>query len=214
MESKCIKGCDLALASYYVWPGISAGNITSLMHSNVLTNSDDIKSYNKDKVFNGGVMLSLYRSNIPFPCDCIGGEFLGHVFEYSSVAGDTYDMIAMSYSNLTTVELLKRFNNYDPNHIPVNAKVNVTVNCSCGNSLISKDYGLFITYPLRPGNNLQELSKETNIDAKLLQSYNPGINFSQESGIVFIPGRGMFWCSSTKNFWYISAKGYCRIETY
>ncbi|OIW02768.1 hypothetical protein TanjilG_29544 [Lupinus angustifolius] len=192
VESKCIKGCDLALASYYVsvWPSISLGNITNFMHSNVLTNSDVIISYNKGKIFNGDVLLSLTRTNVPFPCDCIGGEFLGHVFQYSSVAGDTYDTIAMkSYSNLTTVEFLKRFNSYDPNHIPVNSKVNVTINCSCGNSLISKDYGLFTTYPLRPGNNLQELSKETNIDAKLLQSYNPGANFSQESRIVFIPGR-------------------------
>ncbi|KAE9614928.1 hypothetical protein Lal_00036036 [Lupinus albus] len=192
VESKCIKGCDIALASYYVpvWPTVSLGNITNYMYSNVLTKSNVIISYNKDKVFNGDVMLALYRTNIPIPCDCIGGEFLGHVFEYTAVAGDTYDLIAMKrYSNLTTVEFLKRFNSYDPNHIPVNAKVNVTVNCSCGNSLISKDYGLFITYPLRPGNNLQELSKETNIDAKLLQSYNPSVNFSQENGIVFIPGR-------------------------
>ncbi|CAL0307515.1 unnamed protein product [Lupinus luteus] len=189
-----MKGCDIALASYYVplWPTVSLENITSFMHSNVLTNSKVIISYNKDKVFNGDVMLALYRYNIPFPCDCIGGEFLGHVFEYSAVAGDTYDLIAKKrFSNLTTVENLKRFNSYDPNHIPVNAKVNVTVNCSCGNSLISKDYGLFITYPLRPGNNLQGLSNETNIDAKLLQSYNPGVNFSQENGIVFIPGRGL-----------------------
>ncbi|KAE9606231.1 putative non-specific serine/threonine protein kinase [Lupinus albus] len=192
VESKCINGCDLALASYYVsvWPSVSLGNITSFMHSNVLTKSDVIISYNKGKIFNGDVLLSLTRTNVPFPCDCIGGEFLGHMFEYSAVAGDTYDTIAMkSYSNLTTVEFLKRFNSYDPNHIPVNAKVNVTVNCSCGNSLISKDYGLFTTYPLRPGNDLQELSKESNIDAKLLQSYNPDVNFSQESGIVFIPGR-------------------------
>ncbi|XP_019434083.1 PREDICTED: lysM domain receptor-like kinase 3 [Lupinus angustifolius] len=192
VESKCIKGCDLALASYYVpvWPIVSLGNITSFMHSNVLTNPNVVTSYNKDKVFNGDVMLALYRTNVPFPCDCIGGEFLGHVFEYSAVEGDTYGLIAMKrYSNLTTVEILKRFNSYDPNHIPVNAKVNVTVKCSCGNSQISKDYGLFITYPLRPGNNLQELSKETKIDAKLLQSYNPGVNFSQENGIVFIPGK-------------------------
>ncbi|OIW16245.1 hypothetical protein TanjilG_18960 [Lupinus angustifolius] len=194
VESKCIKGCDLALASYYVpvWPIVSLGNITSFMHSNVLTNPNVVTSYNKDKVFNGDVMLALYRTNVPFPCDCIGGEFLGHVFEYSAVEGDTYGLIAMKrYSNLTTVEILKRFNSYDPNHIPVNAKVNVTVKCSCGNSQISKDYGLFITYPLRPGNNLQELSKETKIDAKLLQSYNPGVNFSQENGIVFIPGKGV-----------------------
>ncbi|KAK7276539.1 hypothetical protein RIF29_17680 [Crotalaria pallida] len=194
VESKCIKGCDLALGSYYVsvYPVSSLQKITSLMHSNVLTNPNVIVSYNKDKVFKGDVVLALYRINIPFPCDCIGGEFLGYVFEYSAVEGDTYDLIAMKkYSNLTSVELLKRFNSYDPNHIPVNAKVNVTVTCSCGNSLISKDYGLFITYPLRAVNSLQQLANETHIDAKLLQSYNPGANFSQGSGIVFIPGRGL-----------------------
>ncbi|MED6169586.1 LysM domain receptor-like kinase 3 [Stylosanthes scabra] len=134
--------------------------------------------------------VSFTRINIPFPCDCINGEFLGHVFEYSAIEGDTYDLIANTrYADLTTVEVLHRFNNYDPNHVPVNAKVNVTVNCSCGNSSVSKDYGLFVTYPLEEGDTLLKIANETKLDAKLLQSYNPGVNFSQGSGIVFIPGR-------------------------
>ncbi|MED6137177.1 LysM domain receptor-like kinase 3 [Stylosanthes scabra] len=134
--------------------------------------------------------VSLTRINIPFPCDCINGEFLGHVFEYSAIEGDNYDAIAnIRYSDLTTVEVLHRFNNYDPNHVPVNAKVNVTVNCSCGNSSVSKDYGLFVTYPLEQGDTLLKIANDTKLDAKLLQSYNPGVNFSQGSGIVFIPGR-------------------------
>ncbi|KAG4953167.1 hypothetical protein JHK87_038761 [Glycine soja] len=189
-ESKCVKGCDVALASYYVSPGyLLFENITRLMESIVLSNSDVI-IYNKDKIFNENV-LAFSRLNIPFPCGCIDGEFLGHVFEYSASAGDTYDSIAkVTYANLTTVELLRRFNSYDQNGIPANATVNVTVNCSCGNSQVSKDYGLFITYPLRPGNNLHDIANKARLDAQLLQSYNPGVNFSKESGdIVFIPGR-------------------------
>ncbi|KAJ1432189.1 Serine-threonine/tyrosine-protein kinase, catalytic domain [Sesbania bispinosa] len=191
VESKCVKGCDLALASYYVMPNIFLeGNITRFMRSTIVSNSDVIISYNKGKIFNNDILLAFLRLNIPFPCDCIGGEFLGHVFEYTTDAGDTYNLIANNYyANLTTVELLKRFNSYDPNHIPANAKINVTINCSCGDSQISEDYGLFVTYPLRTGDTLQVIANQTSLDAELLQSYNPSVNFSKGSGIVFIPGR-------------------------
>ncbi|CAJ1971156.1 unnamed protein product [Sphenostylis stenocarpa] len=191
VEAKCVKGCDVALASYYVSPGfLVLDNITRLMESSVLSN-DVIISYNKDNIVNR-TLLSLMRINIPFPCDCIRGEFLGHVFQYSAAAGDTYDSIAkVKYANLTTIELLRSFNSYGQNDIPANAMVNVTVNCSCGNSQVSKDYGLFITYPLRPGNSLHVIADKAHLDAQLLQSYNPGVNFSKESGIVFIPGRGL-----------------------
>ncbi|XP_020962823.1 lysM domain receptor-like kinase 3 isoform X1 [Arachis ipaensis] len=189
LESECLKGCDLAIASYFVYPRVKLGSIASFMHSNVVANSNVIISYNKDKMPNN-LPVSFSRINIPFPCDCINGEFLGHVFEYSAIEGDTYDLIAkMRYSDLTTVEILQRFNNYDPNHVPVNAKVNVTVNCSCGNSHVSKDYGLFVTFPLRVGNTLLQIANQTKLDPKLLQSYNPGVNFSQTRGIVFIPAR-------------------------
>ncbi|XLR37322.1 lysM domain receptor-like kinase 3 [Arachis hypogaea] len=189
LESKCLKGCDLAIASYFVYPRVKLGSIASFMHSNVVPNSNVIISYNKDKMPNN-LPVSFTTINIPFPCDCINGEFLGHVFEYSAIEGDTYYLIAnMRYSDLTTVEILQRFNNYDPNHVPVNAKVNVTVNCSCGNSHVSKDYGLFVTFPLSEGNTLLQIANQTKLDPKLLQSYNPGVNFNQTRGIVFIPGR-------------------------
>ncbi|WJX59084.1 hypothetical protein P8452_44462 [Trifolium repens] len=104
--------------------------------------------------------------------------------------GDTYDLIANTYyTSLTTVEVLKYFNSYDPNHIPVKAKVNVTVNCSCGNSQISKDYGLFITYPLRASDTLEKIASHSKLDEGLVKSFNYGVNFSKGSGIVFIPGR-------------------------
>nr|KYP71040.1 putative LRR receptor-like serine/threonine-protein kinase MEE39 [Cajanus cajan] len=189
VESMCVKECDVALASYYILPGyLTVENVTGWLESSVLSNSDVIKSYNKDKIIKDN-LPSFDRINVPFPCDCIHEEFLGHVFEYSAAAGDTYDSIAkVTYANLTTVELLTRFNSYG-HDIPQNAKINVTVKCSCGNSQVSKDYGLFITYPLRPGNNLHDIANEVHLDAQLLEKYNPGVNFSKDSGIVFIPGR-------------------------
>jgi chitin elicitor receptor kinase 1 len=188
-----VKGCDIALASYYVLPLVELLSVKNYMQSKIVTNSSDIlNKYNKILVTNHGNIFSFFRINIPFPCECIGGEFLGHVFEYTAKEGDTYDLIANTYYvSLTTVELLKKFNSYDPNHIPAKAKVNVTVNCSCGNSQVSKDYGLFITYPLRTGDTLKKIANESKLDEGLLQNYNPGVDFSKETGIVFIPGRGM-----------------------
>jgi chitin elicitor receptor kinase 1 len=189
-----VKGCDVALASYYIRPLVELSNITTFMQSKIVKNSPKvIMSYNKGIVISNDNLLSYFRINIPFPCECIGGEFLGHVFEYSASEGDTYDLIANTYyASLTTVEVLKKFNSYDPNHIPVKAKVNVTVNCSCGNSQISKDYGLFITYPLRARDTLQKIASDSKLDEGVIQSFNSGVNFSKGSGIVFIPGRGMF----------------------
>nr|ACE81776.1 putative LysM receptor kinase SYM37A [Pisum sativum] len=191
VESKCVIGCDIALASYYVMPLVELSNITTFMQSKLLTNSSEvIVRYNRDIVFSNDNLFSYFRINIPFPCECIGGEFLGHVFEYTANEGDTYDLIANTYyASLTTVEVLKKFNSYDPNHIPAKAKVNVTVNCSCGNSQISKDYGLFITYPLRPRDTLEKIASHSKLDEGVIQSYNLGVNFSKGSGIVFFPGR-------------------------
>lgn len=94
--------------------------------------------------------------------------------EYKVKTSTTYPRIARLYcSNLTTVEKLQESNSYDPNNVPVNAIVKVTVNCSCGNSHVSKDYGLFITYPLRPGENLVTVANDFNLPQKLLEDYNP-----------------------------------------
>eukprot|EP00261_Vitis_vinifera_P036915 XP_019078158.1 PREDICTED: lysM domain receptor-like kinase 3 isoform X6 [Vitis vinifera] len=121
---------------------------------------------------------------------CIDGEFLGHTFFYSVDSNDTYNIIARTfYANLTTVEWLERFNRYEATEIPVNAIINVTVNCSCGNSRVSKKYGLFVTYPLQPGESLSSIANESGLPSKLLQDYNPGVDFSLGSGLVFIPGK-------------------------
>jgi chitin elicitor receptor kinase 1 len=194
-ESKCSKTCDIALASYYL-TNDSYSNLTyvsKIMQSNLVTKPEDIVSYNTDTIKSKDSVQSFTRVNVPFPCDCINDEFLGHTFQYHVVRGDTYLSVANnSYSNLTTAELLNSFNIYQSNDIPDTATLNVTVNCSCGNSDVSKDYGLFITYPLRSEDSLQLISNKTQIDADVLQKYNPGVNFSQGSGLVYIPGKGTF----------------------
>ncbi|MED6169582.1 hypothetical protein PIB30_022520 [Stylosanthes scabra] len=121
----------------------------------------------------------------------VDGEFLGHTFQYSVILGDNYTAIAKwAFSNLVTVEWLENTNSYSQYAIPAGGKLNVTVNCSCGDSNISKDYGLFITYPLRPEDSLQSIANQTKLDPELLMKYNPGVNFSKGSGLVYIPGRG------------------------
>ena len=193
-ESACSKGCDLALASYYVWNGSNLTFISQMLQSDLNIIPNTIVSYNKLTVPNQDSVKDDTRVNVPFPCDCIDGEFLGHVFDYSVHSGDTYLTVAQKYyANLTTYQLLQKYNSYDPNNIPdTNAKLNVTVTCSCGDSSVSKDYGLFITYPLRPEDTVESIASATNLSVALLQSYNPGVNFSQGSGVVYIPGKGWF----------------------
>ncbi|KAI3412699.1 Protein kinase domain-containing protein [Psidium guajava] len=187
VESKCPKTCDLALASYYVWSGTNLSSISQVLSASVA----DIVSYNsRDTVPNQDSVLAGFRINVPFSCDCVRDEFLGHVFKYSVGVGDTYDRVAqLYYSNLTTASWLQAFNSYPATNIPDTGELNVTVNCSCGNSAVSKDYGLFITYPLREGDTLESVAGDANLTTDLVQRYNPGVNFSQGSGLVYIPGK-------------------------
>ncbi|KAL8088047.1 lysM domain receptor-like kinase 3 [Apium graveolens] len=193
VHSKCNKGCGLALGSYYVWPESNLTIISDLLNIEI----EEIVSYNKQLIPNQNSVQSDIRINIPFPCDCINSEFLGHVFKYSLRSGDTYDRIAnLYYANLTTTDWLIRFNTFDPNNIPdTNEKLNVTVSCSCGSSSVSKDYGLFVTFPLRLEDSLVSVANQTNlgldlsVGSNLLQSYNPGVNFSAGRGIVYVPGK-------------------------
>ncbi|KDP44500.1 hypothetical protein JCGZ_16333 [Jatropha curcas] len=185
IESKCTKGCDLALASYYVRPSTNLTFIANALRSEILQSPYQIIECNKNR------HPASNRINVPFPCDCIAGEFLGHVFHYNITPSDTYDVIAeYRYSNLTSVPWLERFNFYAGSMIPEDAVINVTVNCSCGDSSVSKDYGLFITYPLRPEDGLSSIASQFNISADLLQRYNVGANFSAGNDLVYIPGKG------------------------
>ncbi|CAN4083739.1 unnamed protein product [Withania somnifera] len=183
-KSECTDGCD-ALASFYIWNGT---NLTFISHS-FSTTIKNILSYNP-QITNPDVIQFQSRVNVPFSCGCVDGKFMGHQFGVQVKTSTTYPRIVrFYYSNLTTVEKLQESNSYDPNNVPANSIVNVIVNCSCGNSHVSNDYGLFITYPLRPNENLVTLANDFNLPQKLLEDYNPGANFSRGSGLVFIPGK-------------------------
>ncbi|KAG6387023.1 hypothetical protein SASPL_152205 [Salvia splendens] len=132
------------------------------------------------------------RVNVPFRCDCLeNGEFLGHEFNFTTFPGVTYLTIAQTYySNLTTVDSLQRFNTYPASNIPdTGVTLKVVVNCSCGDENVSKDYGLFITWPLRPGDTLESVAAANNLTADIVSRYNPSANFNSGSGLVYIPGR-------------------------
>ncbi|KAL7102417.1 hypothetical protein ACP275_08G119300 [Erythranthe tilingii] len=186
-DGRCSRGCDLALASYYVWQGSNLtliSNMTQIPIPTILSYNPQIP--NQDSVQAGA------RVNVPFACDCLeDGEFLGHVFSYTTSPGNTYETIAGTYySNLTTVDWLQRFNIYPAWNIPDTGVVlNVTVNCSCGDKDISKDYGLFVTYPFRAGESFDTVAAASNLSADLLRRYNPTANFSSGSGLLYIPGK-------------------------
>ncbi|XP_011047220.1 PREDICTED: chitin elicitor receptor kinase 1-like [Populus euphratica] len=189
VESKCRKGCDLALASYYVWRDANLTFIAEVMQSSILKSSDfdTILRYNP-QLPSKDSLSSFIRINIPFPCECIEGQFLGHFFNFNVRSQNTYTDVAYTYyANLTTIPSLVYFNNYSEFNIPDNGKLNVSVNCSCGDSSVSKDYGLFMTYPLQPNDTLESIANQTNVTQELLQRYNVGFNFSRETGVVYIP---------------------------
>lgn len=188
-KSACTRGCDLALGSYFVSPNLTLSFISSLFS---ISPYSDILPYNpiianKDSIRSGS------RVNVPFPCNCINGDFLGSTFTYVAVGDDTYDSIATDgYANLTTIDLLVKFNRYPRTSIPKGGRVAVTVICSCGDQSVSMDYGLFVTHPLRAEDSLKSLLNLYSFSGKedLLQRYNPRTNFSAGTGIVFIPTKG------------------------
>ncbi|KAK9074063.1 hypothetical protein SSX86_006660 [Deinandra increscens subsp. villosa] len=193
VQSRCNTGCDLALGSYYVQLG--AGFDTVNISGYINTNASNIVKYNPNTVPNQDSLQALVRIRLPFSCDCINGEFLGHVFNYDIRSEDTYAKIAQVwYANLTTGDWIQRFNSYGSDTLPDTGNVNVTVNCSCGNSLISKDYGLFLTYPLRPEDTLDTISLKANLSSDLIRRYNPNADFNQGhqgSGLIYIPAKGL-----------------------
>lgn len=187
VESECHGVCD-ALASYYLWGGT---NLTFI--SNVLNTSMTKILFYNSQISNPNIIPQGGRLNVPFKCSCVDdGQFLGHQFNYTFKSGISYKKISeIYYANLTTIDMLTKFNSYDPNNLPDTAvRLNVPVNCSCGNSRVSKDYGLFITYPLRFGENLSSIASGSGLPEKLLSDYNPNSDFSSGSGLVFIPGKG------------------------
>ncbi|KAJ0264662.1 Chitin elicitor receptor kinase 1 [Hirschfeldia incana] len=193
VESKCSGSCGIALASYYLDNGTTLSDINLKLNSPVApfdqVNFDPILRYNpnipnKDTIQMGSRVL------VPFPCECQPGDFLAHVFRYAVQSTDTYDRVATDrYANLTTEESLQRTNTYPATNIPPSATLNVSVNCSCGDESVSKEYGLFVTYPLRPEDSLDAIASASGVPAETLQRYNPGVDFRSGSGIVFVPGK-------------------------
>ncbi|KAL8209647.1 hypothetical protein R6Q57_006379 [Mikania cordata] len=184
VQSTCSRGCDLAFGSYYIEPGDNITSISWFMN----TSPSNILKYNP----NEDNLTCYTRINLPFSCDCIDGEFLAHVFTYDFESVDKYESVAQQrYANLTTGDWIQRFNVYNRDRVPDDASINVTVNCSCGDGSISKDYGLFVTYPLWPGETLDSVSSAANLSSDLIRSYNPDVNFTQGSGLVYIPARGL-----------------------
>ncbi|KAF8030232.1 hypothetical protein BT93_E2623 [Corymbia citriodora subsp. variegata] len=186
-EARCRHGCELALASYYV---SEASNLTYISHL-FDRPVPEVQRYNPS-VSSGDAVAVGTRVNVPLTCDCLNGDFLGHTFTYVFQSEDTYYELAIfKYSNLTTVEWMVQVNGYDPNKIADGAKINVAVNCTCGDRRVSITYGAFITYPLRPGDSLAGLAAESGLPARLLELYNPGADFSGGTGLVFVPAKGI-----------------------
>ncbi|KAJ0018828.1 hypothetical protein Pint_09817 [Pistacia integerrima] len=182
VESKCSQDCDLALASYVVW-GEDLTFISNLFGTSV----DELQRFNT--IANKDFIENDTRINVPFSCNCIEGQYPGHNFSYQVKSGDTYTSVQNNYSNLVTVEWLKNTNLYEEFDIPDDGSINVIVNCSCGDKKVSKEYGLFVTHPLSPGENLSSIANDTGLAPDLLQRYNPNSDFSKGSGLVFIPGK-------------------------
>ncbi|GER48152.1 LysM domain-containing receptor-like kinase 4family protein [Striga asiatica] len=184
VKSQPGRACD-ALASYYIWEGTNLTFISSVLSTTI----NDILSYNP-QLTNRDLINAGDRLVVPFSCGPVN-QLLAHQFVYQVRPGNTYQRIAeLMYSNLTTVEMLMRFNIYPPENIPADARLNVTVNCSCGDSHVSRAYGLFATYPLRPGESLSGIANKSGLSERLLQDYNPGVDFGGGTGLVFIPARG------------------------
>ncbi|XP_057858508.1 chitin elicitor receptor kinase 1 [Cryptomeria japonica] len=191
-QGQCSRVCDLALGSYYVSPNYNLSYILNFFNS--VASQDIIVKYNS--LSNADVIIAGSRIRIPFSCDCLslddGSTYLGHRFQYTLKGSDTYEKIANYYANLTSVAWLRQTNpSYNELNLPEGGPVNVTVNCSCGDSAVSNLYGLFLTYPLRTTDNLTSLEKESQINSTFLLAYNKNVNFSQGQGIVFIPDKDL-----------------------
>ncbi|KAG6639052.1 hypothetical protein CIPAW_10G074000 [Carya illinoinensis] len=179
VQAQCKTGCHLALASYYLWQGSNyLTYISDLFHQQI----PEILKYNPN-IANENIINMGTRLNVPFSCDCLNGDFLGHTFTYIFQPDDTYDRIArFAFANLTTVDGVQRVNTFIPTRVPDNATINARH--------VSKKYGLFATYPLRPDENLSFVAVESGVPAKVLQMYNPGSDFSAGTGLVFVLARG------------------------
>lgn len=190
-EAKCTS-CKVALGNYYVNQNYNISYILSLFDNE--NNFETLKLWNSDSISNQDFIKWGITIRIPFTCDCLGegnNKYLGHMFKYTAAAGDTYDKIANTiYANLTTGSALQNVNSYTATSITPGATLNVSINCSCGDASINKSYGLFLTYPLNATiDNLAALAKAYGFSASLLREYNPTVDFTDASGVAFVPNK-------------------------
>ncbi|KAF7840592.1 lysM domain receptor-like kinase 3 [Senna tora] len=189
-------GCDLALASYYVADDDEeATNLTHISHLFSLQIPQILKfnpnlQKNPNSPNDSIPVPPRTRVRVPFTCDCLNEDFLGHTFAYTARHGDTYRRIAQRFfANLTTEDWVGRMNLLVPTDLPDGVRINVTVNCSCGDGHVSRDYGLFLTYPIRNGEGLAEVAAENGVPAEVIRRYNVESNFS--AGLVYVPAKGL-----------------------
>uniref|UniRef100_A0A0C9RNS3 non-specific serine/threonine protein kinase n=1 Tax=Wollemia nobilis TaxID=56998 RepID=A0A0C9RNS3_9CONI len=191
-KDSCRGECE-ALGSLYLYRGLNSTYILQTLFNNVATDST-VLSFNKN-IADINSIIAGKRLNIPFACQCLslptgGSTYRGHNFNYTVQTGDTYDKIAGTYSNLTSGDWMKTTNTYPETGIPDGVTLNVSVNCSCGDPDISKEYGFFLTYPLlniTTSDSLAKLSQTYGISENVLKSYNKDVDFNQTNELVFIP---------------------------
>ena len=210
-EPKCARTCGAA-ASYYV---TTNETLTTIAQRFSIQDRKTILPYNP-QVTNEDSILAGSRLRVPFSCDCLNDSILAHNFPYTTVSGDTYGSISNStFKNLTTVEDLRKFNSYGDSNIPINASLNVPVSCYCGNGSISKDYGFFLTFPLRSDENITVILAQLGAPSiELVQRYNEGKNLNSGQGLVFIPIKGDFLCLRIISFMCVQiySKIICYLE--
>ncbi|CAD6218526.1 unnamed protein product [Miscanthus lutarioriparius] len=156
--------------------------------------------YNPD-IADPNYIVTGYRVIVPFPCSCLGlpadpaSTFLAGSFPYTlSGGGETYGDVASEFANLTTASWLAATNAEPAGKLPAAGKINVTVNCSCGDRSVSRRYGLFLTYPLWEGETFSSVAEHYGFSSRaqleLLRRFNPGMDGASGKGIVFIPVKG------------------------
>lgn len=202
--ANCKRGCDVALAAYYLSNGDNLTLISSYLGKDFIS---EVLPYNpnRSQIISLDQFLSGVPIFIPFSCNCLPflagpTPILAHTFPYITQVGDRYDTIADSnFSGLTTEDWLSRVNSYDPNRIPDSVPINVTVNCSCGDPRVSRDYGLFATYSLRHNQSLPGVAAAAGVPVELIRAYNPGVDFGSGEGIFFVPAKGQMFFNQLIN---------------
>jgi len=193
----CRVGCPLALAAYYF---SDESNLTFIASIFGIADYTKLLPYNPD-IADPNYIVTGYRVSVPFPCSCLGlpadpaSTFLAGSFSYTLTGGgETYGDVASQFANLTTASWLAATNAHPAGKPPAAGKINVTVNCSCGNRSVSRRYGLFLTYPLWEGETFSSVAEHYGFSSRaqleLLRRFNPGMDGASGKGIVFIPVKG------------------------